>query len=260
MDRRLFLKLTAGGFGLAAVPGCSIDAGVPGAQNDNTGPRPLVASDGPSAEDSQGRRFAIHSRRHALFVDGQRRSLGVGRGAGQLNYPTGLALAGGLCCVVECGNHRVQLFDESGGSVGFLGENELLYPSGIAAFADDEILVADSRHARVLGFRLDGTRTRILGEGLLSAPRGLAVHGERIFVADAGLGQLLELDAGGLVGRTAGFTLPYDLAVDDTSIYVADAAAAELAVIDRQTRLVTRRELPAAPTFVCLSGGALHVG
>ena len=252
MDRRGFLRTGAGGVAFAMLPlvGCSTDE-LP----------PVEQGPGPVAIDVDGTRYEVRPREHALFVDG-RRFGGLGTSAGKLNYPIGIALAGGLAHVVDCGNHRIQSFDADGGSVAIIGGGELLYPGGIAALGD-ELLVADSSHGRIVGFSVtDGRITRVIGEGTLGAPRGLAVAGDRIFVADPGLRQVLELDRSGVTRRIVGrdWVLPWDVAADATNVYVADASASELVVIARNGGR-SSISLDVGPRFVSLAAdGVLYTG
>ena len=252
MDRRSFLRVGAGGVTLAMLPlgGCATDD--------------LPAVDratGPTAIGPDGTRYQLRPRDHALMI-GDRKIGGVGTAAGKLNFPVGLALAGGLAHVVDCGYHRIQSFDATGASVALVGVGELMYPGGIAVVGD-ELLVADSSHGRIVGFSAaDGSVTRVLGEGMLAAPRGLAVTGDRIFVADPGLRQVLELDRRGSIRRVVGadWVLPWDVATDGNTVFVADVSAAELAVVATNG---ARRSiaLDLGPRFVSLAAdGVLYTG
>ena len=60
---------------------------------------------------------------------------GVGSSLRQFNYPADVAVLGDLAYVVETGNHRVQIFDAAGRSVGAMGEDILNYPGGIITTA-----------------------------------------------------------------------------------------------------------------------------
>jgi hypothetical protein len=252
MDRRGFLRAGAGGVAFAMLPlaGCSTDE-LP----------PVDRSVGPVAIGADGTRYQVRPNEHALMIDA-RRFGGVGTGAGKLNFPIGIALAGGLAHVVDCGNHRIQSFDADGTSVAIIGAGELMYPQGIAVLGE-ELLVADTSHARIVGFSAtDGRVTRVLGEGLLSAPRGLAVDGDRIFVADPGLRQVLELDRTGATRRVIGgdWVLPWDVATDGTNVFVADVSASELAVVARNGARHAI-SLDVAPRFVSLAtDGVLYIG
>jgi DNA-binding beta-propeller fold protein YncE len=256
MDRRTFLRLSAGSAALSMLPlgACT-----------TTTPLPQVAAAaGPAAVLVDGTRFEALPDRHAIVAtgaQGERRVSGVGSAHGKLNFPIGVTIAGGLVYVVECGNHRVQIFDQDLRSLGALGEGELLYPGGIATMAD-EILVADSRNARIVGFLANGDMTRSFGTEVLRAPRGLAPIDDTVIVADPGLRKVVELDGNGKVRRELGgdWVLPWDVATDGTHVFVADASTSQLAVLDRQGRRVDTIALDAAARAVSFGAdGMLYV-
>ena len=80
----------------------------------------------------------------------------AGAGAGQFNYPMGVALdAAGHIVVVERGNHRVQVLRYSDGAhvrtIGSegSGNGQFSFPFGIAIDSDGCIVVADTDNNRV---------------------------------------------------------------------------------------------------------------
>lgn len=216
------------------------------------------------AVSKSGSQFMTQAIAHRLVVTdskGTRTTVGgVGQGPGQFNYPADVAVLGELAYVVETGNHRVQIFDGAGRSVGFMGEDILNYPGGIITTAD-EILVSDSRNARIVGFDTSGRVTRIIGEGALSAPRGLAVVPGGLLVADPGLRKVLRID---MDGRKTGefgtdWVLPWDVATDGTLVFVADVSANEVAVLDEAGLRVDRLALESAPRHLSYRDNKLHV-
>jgi hypothetical protein len=66
---------------------------------------------------------------------------------------------------------------------------------------------------------------RSCGDGIVSAPRGVAAVDDSIFVADPGGRKILEFDRQGTLRRAIGndWVLPYDVAVDETRIFAVDA-------------------------------------
>lgn len=257
MDRRTFIKISAGGVALAMLPLSACD--------DQGETLPEVEwSPGALAHDARGTRFEVLANAHRLVITDATRSVEVGRlgaGAGELNYPCAVAVHRGLAYVVECGNHRVQVFDAAGTPVAMLGVGALFYPKGIAV-SGDELLVADSRNARVVGFTPDGVMTRRYGEGVLSAPLGIVAVRGGMLVADPGLRKVVELDRTGQLVRElgAGLVLPYGVAFDGTRVYVADAASSTLTVLDRKGRPDGIIALEAAPKFLSYEGGTLYAG
>jgi len=258
MDRRAFLRVSAGGAAIAmlpSLPGCSTTGSLP----------PVEHAQGPTAVTATGTRFEARPDAHALMIAGDRGEQmtgGVGRQLGRFNYPVGLVVIGELAYVVEKGNHRVQIVGADGVSGGEIGAGELLYPGGIAVTTAGELLVADSRNARIVGYTTDGAKTRELGAGVLSAPAGLAVIGDSIVVADPGLRQVVELDRRGVVRRALGTTwvLPWSVATDGEHLFVVDGAAAEVAVLSRDGKRIDTIETELAPRFVCYGAdGMLYV-
>ena len=119
-----------------------------------------------------------------------------GTGAGQLKFPSGLALdaARGALYVTDCLNHRVVAYDAalrapllSFGRRG-LADGDLSHPAGIALH-DGALFVADAGNARVSAFRRDGTFLRSFGgegeaAGRFLMPQGvISAHG-RLYVSD----------------------------------------------------------------------------
>jgi hypothetical protein len=160
--------------------------------------------------------------------------------------------------VVETGNHRVQIFDVNGTSVGMIGEGELLYPGAITA-GQNEIFVSDSRHARVVGFTLDGRIRHVLGTGALSAPRGLVVLGSSVLVADAGLRKVVRIGFDGRIQAElgTGWVLPWDVTTDGKNAYVADVSKNEIGVVTLAGRRLSSLPLTFAPANVSITNGTL---
>jgi len=104
---------------------------------------------------------------------------------------------------------------------------------GGLAIAGNFLFVSDSQNDRVQRFNLDGSgATEIVPPGLLANPRGLAVRGQRLIVADDHHHRLVIMDFGGRVIRTVGsgqgaganqFSFPFGVAVDPQGrVFVAD--------------------------------------
>lgn len=225
---------------------------------------PVTSQSAPLAMSKTGSQFVAQALSHSLVITdskGNRTTVGgVGQGLGQFNYPADVAVLGELAYVVETGNHRVQIFDGAGRSIGVMGADVLNYPGGIITTAD-EILVSDSRNARIVGFDTSGRVTRMIGEGTLSAPRGLAVVPGGLLIADPGLRKVLRLD---MDGRKTGefgtdWVLPWDVATDGTLIFVADVSANEVAVLDDTGHRVDRIALDSPPQYLSFRDNKLYV-
>jgi len=217
----------------------------------------------PTAISKEGIQFQTQPNAHALTVTDvrgvKRQYGGIGTGAGKLNYPVDVAVLNGLAYVVETGNHRVQIFNASGQSVGTLGEGTLLYPGGVIT-GPDEILVSDSRNARIVGFTPEGRITRVIGSGLLSAPRGLALVSDGLLVADPGLRKVMKLAADGSLKSEFGsdWVLPWDVATDGKSVFVADVSFSGIVVVSTQGSRIATIPLATAPTYLSYRNETLY--
>ena len=252
IDRRTFM-LAGAAFALP-LSGCGGGVDLP----------PVASQSAPLAMSKSGSQFMAQALSHSLVIidsKGTRTTVGgVGQGLGQFNYPADVAVLGELAYVVETGNHRVQIFDGAGRSIGVMGEDVLNYPGGIITTAD-EILVSDSRNARIVGFDTSGRVTRIIGAGALSAPRGLAVVPGGLLIADPGLRKVLQLD---MDGRKTGefgtdWVLPWDVATDGTLIFVADVSANEVAVLGDAGHRVDRIALDSPPQYLSFRDNKLYI-
>lgn len=216
---------------------------------------PPVVGAGPVAVGRDGLRAELDVLRHRLTLvgpSGNRTVGGVGFAVGKLNGPAAVVALGERFYVVERGNHRVQAFDARGESVAvFDGFN---YPGGLAV-RGEQLLVADTRNARLVELDPRTDARRVLEGAALSAPSGLAVDGQRVLVADPGLHAVLELDRDGRFVRTLGdgWVLPTGVTVDAEHTFVADPAIAELAVLDRAGRRREALPLQRGAAFVSLA-------
>jgi DNA-binding beta-propeller fold protein YncE len=83
-----------------------------------------------------------------------------GSGDGELRYPAGVCLMSGdrHVAVAENGNSRVSVFSVDGEFIRHVGVGELKSPTGVAASAFDELVVADTFRTRLLVFSCIGDR------------------------------------------------------------------------------------------------------
>jgi hypothetical protein len=254
IDRRSFMLA---GTAVAVLPlwGCGGGGGV--------ALPPLAAQSAPTAVSTSGNQFQTRPLAHTLVITDSKGVTttigGEGAAAGEFNYPADVAVMNELAYVVETGNHRVQIFNAAGTSLGMIGEGVLNYPGGIIT-TGDEILVSDSRNARIVGFQPNGNVTRVMDRGL-SAPRGLAVVEGGLLVADPGLRKVLKLDISGHQTGEFGsdWVLPYDVASDGTLVFVADVSANEVAVLDDTGRRVERIALESAPQYLSFRKNTLFI-
>ncbi|MBI3782250.1 MAG: hypothetical protein HY270_02495 [Deltaproteobacteria bacterium] len=119
-----------------------------------------------------------------------------GRGAGEFNYPTWLAIdAPGDLYVVDALNFRVQRFDGDGNPLAQFGDQgdgsgDLARPKGIAVDRNGILYLVDALFDAVQMFDRDGHYLMVFGgsghdAGHLSLPSGVAIDGDRIYVADS---------------------------------------------------------------------------
>ena len=139
-------------------------------------------------------------------------------------------------------NHRVSVFDSSGGFLTKWGEHgsgagQLDGPSGIAFDSQDNAYIGDQRNNRVQVFDRDGNHLRHWGErgsgdGQFNLPWGVDVDSEgNVYVADWRNDRVQKFTSDGAFLASLGesgdgegqFNRPADVAVDERGhIYVAD--------------------------------------
>jgi tripartite motif-containing protein 71 len=103
-------------------------------------------------------------------------------------------------------------------------------PAALAEAANGDLLVAEADADRISVWNAAGERVREIAAGELLDPRGLAVLGERVFVADSGTHRVIELALDGVGVRTIGghgvepglFRDPRGIAVTADALYVCD--------------------------------------
>ncbi len=150
---------------------------------------------------ASGRLFVADTYAHALKVySGEGRLLATwgrrGSGAGEFNFPTHLALAGGELYVTDTLNNRVQVLDAATGrplrSLGARGLSvgNLVRPKGVAVDAEGHVYVIESYYDSLLVFSREGEFLLPIGgtgtaTGRFYLPAGVWVDAKnRVFVAD----------------------------------------------------------------------------
>jgi tripartite motif-containing protein 71 len=178
-----------------------------------------------------------------------RREVGIaGTRPGELSAVGSLAVAGdGSLLVADGGSNRVVRYDASGGLLnswggsgtdvgqfhfGAGGGNDAAAGGGLAA-AGNVVYVVDTGNDRVQRFTVDGGHgAEIVPPGTLANPRGVAVRGSRLAVADDQHHRIVVFDTGGHMLRTVGagpgtmpgqLNFPYGVAFDRPGrLFVAD--------------------------------------
>ena len=206
---------------------------------DTRGYRNYLAQAQDEAEVARSRQGLTPGMLRAVEVFGER-----GGGAGQFNFPTGLAAdRSGILFVADSYNHRVQRVTPDGGVSPLggrgSGHGQFLSPQAVATDPANAFYVVEQGNHRVQKFAADGTLQLVFGrlgtrEGEFRGPMGIAVtpgSGD-IYVADTGNGRVQRFDvratswarSRGLPGGMA-FS-PQALATDAAdNLYIADPFA-----------------------------------
>jgi DNA-binding beta-propeller fold protein YncE len=176
------------------------------------------------------------------------REVGIaGARPGQLGSVGAIAVAPDNTLYVADGSNRIDRFGPGGQFIGSFGRGgtevgQFYFGAGGGhdagaggglAIGGGFVFVSDSGNDRIQRFRLDGSEgTEIVPPGQLAYPRGLAVRGFRLLVADDQHHRLVVFDTGGRLLRTiasgpgAGpgqLNFPYGVAVDGPGrVFVAD--------------------------------------
>ncbi|XP_078581191.1 tripartite motif-containing protein 3-like [Branchiostoma floridae x Branchiostoma japonicum] len=99
-----------------------------------------------------------------------------GRGAGQFDFPTDVAVTNFHIFVLDKGNNRVQVLDKRGSFVrAFYTGNETSKPQGIAVNPSGQVVVTDLGDGTVKVFSQEGQLLEYFGEGF-AKPCGISIH------------------------------------------------------------------------------------
>jgi tripartite motif-containing protein 71 len=175
------------------------------------------------------------------------REIGIaGSKPGQLGPVGAIAVAGDGSLIVADGSNRIDRFDANGQLIDSWGRTgsevgEFRFGAGAGnsaaaggglAVSGDFVYVADTGNDRVQRFSLDGGHgAEIVAPGQLANPRGIAVRGTRLLVADDQHHRLVVFDTGGHLLRAVGqagsgpgqLNFPYGVATDVAGrVFVAD--------------------------------------
>ena len=140
--------------------------------------------------------------------------------------------------ILDLANYQVRHFERP-------KHDELYFesPMALAVGREDMVYVSDNQQGRVYLFGADLRLHKVIGQGRLTRPVGLACDRERdrLYVADAGSHQVVVYDGNGewlksfgKRGSTTGeFNYPLDLEVDAAgNLYVLDTMNARVQVFD----------------------------
>lgn len=177
-----------------------------------------------------------------------RRQIGsAGTRPGEFTGVGALAVAGDGTLLVAVGANRIDRFAADGSLINSFGQsgtevgqfrfgggrgNDAGAGGGLAA-SGRTVYVADSGNDRLQRFSIDGgSGAEIVAPGTLANPKGIAVRGTRLFVADDQNHRVVVLDTGGRALTTIGsgngprpgqLNFPYGVALDAAGrVFVAD--------------------------------------
>lgn len=188
-----------------------------------------------------------------------------GKGPGEFNKPTGVAVSSARVAVADRNNGRVQVFDRdfsflfqikldevAPGGVPYLegDDDEDSAAFGVAWVPDGTLFVSDEGNHRVLVFDAQGSLLATVGSegaslGLFRRPKGVAAGAlNYLYVADRDNKRVQKFDAFHnavlAAGASLGLEQPTGLALDAGFLYVAD----------RKTNRVLKLGLPAPVVVV----------
>jgi sugar lactone lactonase YvrE len=171
----------------------------------------------------------------------------AGQRPGELSSVGALAVADDGSLLVADGRNRIDRFHPGGSLLNSWGRSgtevgEFLFGGGRGndagaggglATANGLLYVADSGNDRIQRFTVQGTQASvILPPGELAHPKGLAVRGTRLYIADDQRHRVLVTDTGGRILRSIGggsgsapgqLNFPYGVALDAQGrVFVAD--------------------------------------
>lgn len=114
---------------------------------------------------------------------------GEGQVDGTFRYPTDLQWYGDKLYVADAYNHRVQVFDSSGGHLLTFGEDEDMNATTGIFIKHDEIIVTDFENSRVIFYTLEGKFLYTLNQGF-DKPTDISFSKEKLIVTNYRSGKL----------------------------------------------------------------------
>lgn len=160
-------------------------------------------------------------------------------GVGDLSSPSEVVVdPAGNIYVSDTGGNRIMKYASGGASLGPLGTGLLSAPTGLALDVTGNLYVVDAGNSRICIFDTAGVLVRAWGApgagvGQFNGPRGIAVAGSDVYVADTGNSRISQFTVGASItsvrswgsdGTLDGqFREPSDVVVaGDGSVWVAD--------------------------------------
>lgn len=168
--------------------------------------------------------------------------------------PMAIAVVNRRIYVSDTNNHRIQVFDYDGHPVLTFGSpgnkpGQFSFPYGIAGDSQGQIYVADLYNGNVSVFDQDGKFVKYFGDkGKSGKPAGLAIDGDKLYLADAGKNQISiyalegkKLLSFGKPGSGQGeISSPNCLTHANGKIYVSDTGNDRVVVFDDQGKFLNQ--------------------
>ncbi|MCL5046556.1 MAG: 6-bladed beta-propeller [Actinobacteria bacterium] len=171
-----------------------------------------------------------------------------GKGPGELEYPTDLAVRAGKVYVADFKNNRVAVFNTDGAFQKNLTHgpgNSGISPLAVDVDEKGYVYLADRSH-RVIVLDDQGRFVRTFGEGgggdgQMSYPNGITVAKDgTIYVSDSGNGRIEYFDGSGrFLGKIEGLVNPRGIALDQGGrLYVVDPLSHTVTVYNSEKKLL----------------------
>ena len=169
-----------------------------------------------------------------------------GKGPGELEYPTDLAVKAGKVYVADFKNNRVAVFNTDGTFDRNITQgpgNAGISPLSVDVDEQGQVYLADRSH-RIIVLNDKDQFVRTFGEGgagdgQMSYPNGvLAAKDGTIYVSDSGNGRIEYFDrAGRFLGKIDGLVTPRGIALDDSGrLHVVDPLSHTVTVYDQEKK------------------------
>lgn len=169
--------------------------------------------------------------------------------------PLAVAWFQGLVYVGNETTGSIEVYTPAGKFLSYLGERgQVKSPNDMAIDEESgKVFVVDGRDRSLKVFDRDGGMTQTITSQALVNPTGIVLDAARgeVFVSDYGdpalkyPAQVLVFDYAGnllrsLPGRTAGFSRPQGMALDDGHVFLADGLIGKVLVLDSSTGAVVK--------------------
>ncbi len=106
-----------------------------------------------------------------------------GKAEGEFHYPTDVQIIADKIYVADAYNNRVQVFDKKGGFLQFIGVEEKMNAATGIYVSDQEVMITDFEHDRVLVYDLNGQLKQIIKDEL-SKPTDILLVDDELWITN----------------------------------------------------------------------------